>query len=81
MPIPGFYTSKIYQDLIQKTLLAEIKRSSNRNKLKNKKYVCSKKTNPKTKNYVKNQASKNIGIFEKYKEGDTGSTLFLVLTA
>jgi hypothetical protein len=36
-------------------------------------------TNPK-KNYVKNQASKNSVIFEKYKEGDIGSTLFVVLT-
>ena len=35
---------------------------------------------PKNKNYVKNQASNNSGIFEKYKEGDTGSTLYVVLT-
>jgi hypothetical protein len=48
--------------------------------LKNKKYVRSKKYKPKNKNYVKNEASKNSGIFEKYKEGDTKSTLFVVLT-
>ena len=38
------------------------------------------KNKPENKNYVKNQASKNSGIFEKHKEGDTGSTLFVVLT-
>jgi hypothetical protein len=48
--------------------------------LNNKKYVRSKNNKPENKNYVKNQTSKNSGIFEKYKEGDTEPTLFLVLT-
>jgi hypothetical protein len=63
-----------------KKRMAEIKRGSNRNKLKNKKYVRLKINKPENKNYVKNQASENNDIFEKYKEGDTESTLFVVLT-
>ena len=38
------------------------------------------KNKPKNKNYEKNQASKNSSVSKKHKEGDTGSTLFVVLT-
>ena len=38
------------------------------------------KNKPENKNYEKNQASKNSSVSKKHKEGDTGSTLFAVLT-
>ena len=38
------------------------------------------KNKPENINYDKNQASKNSSVSKKHKEGDTGSTLFAVLT-
>jgi hypothetical protein len=83
VPHPGNFTGPGISSRLKehkKQRLAEIKRRSNQNNLKNKKYVRSKNNKPENKNYVKNQASKNSGTFEKYKEGDIGSTLFVVLT-